>query len=111
MIVCLTFFSVTTTVLEENPYKSVTSTKYCQDLQEKFPNQLYGFSPCEMAGIEVKILCQASKVTHAVVLSLVLLKCSQLLDENLKEEFFEEVCEEYEEIRQDHFDSLKVYCT
>lgn len=36
------------------------------------------------------------------------LKCSQLLDENLKEEFFEDVSEEYEEIRQEHYDSLKV---
>lgn len=42
------------------------------------------------------------------MLLLIVLKCSQLLDENLKEEFFEEVTEEYDEIRQDHFDSLKV---
>uniref|UniRef100_A0AAZ3SWD0 Methionine synthase n=1 Tax=Oncorhynchus tshawytscha TaxID=74940 RepID=A0AAZ3SWD0_ONCTS len=35
------------------------------------------------------------------------LQCSQLLDENVKEEFFEETTEEYEDIRQDHYDSLK----
>lgn len=37
-----------------------------------------------------------------------LLKCSQLLDENLREDFFKEVEEEYEEIRQEHYDTLKV---
>lgn len=35
-------------------------------------------------------------------------QCSQLLDENLKDDFFEEIQEEYEDIRQDHYDSLKV---
>lgn len=35
-------------------------------------------------------------------------QCSQLLDENLKEEYFEEIAEEYEDIRQDHYESLKV---
>ncbi len=32
-----------------------------------------------------------------------------LLDENQKEEFTEEVAEEYEEIRDEHYDSLKVH--
>lgn len=35
-------------------------------------------------------------------------QCSQLLDENLKDEYFEEIMEEYEDIRQDHYESLKV---
>lgn len=35
-------------------------------------------------------------------------QCSQLLDENLKDEYFEEITEEYEDIRQDHYESLKV---
>lgn len=35
-------------------------------------------------------------------------QCSQLLDENQKEEYFEEITEEYEDIRQDHYESLKV---
>lgn len=35
-------------------------------------------------------------------------QCSQLLDENLKEEYFEEIMEEYEDIRQEHYESLKV---
>lgn len=39
---------------------------------------------------------------------LCLFQCSQLLDENLKDDFFEEILEEYEDIRQDHYDSLKV---
>ena len=36
-------------------------------------------------------------------------QCSQLLDENLKDEYFEEVTEEYEDIRLEHYDSLKVW--
>lgn len=35
-------------------------------------------------------------------------QCSQLLDETMREEYFDEVKEEYEEIRQDHYDSLMV---
>lgn len=35
-------------------------------------------------------------------------QCSQLLDEAARDEYFDELKEEYEEIRQDHYDSLKV---
>lgn len=35
-------------------------------------------------------------------------QCSQLLDENLRDDYFEEILEEYEDIRQDHYESLKV---
>lgn len=35
-------------------------------------------------------------------------KCSQLLDEMGKEDYFEELKQEYEEVRQEHYDSLKV---
>lgn len=35
-------------------------------------------------------------------------QCSQLLDENLKDDYVEEILEEYEDIRQDHYESLKV---
>lgn len=35
-------------------------------------------------------------------------QCSQLLDNNVKDDFFEEILEEYEEIRQEHYESLKV---
>ena len=35
-------------------------------------------------------------------------QCSQLLDENVRDEYFEEVTEEYEDIRLEHYDSLKV---
>lgn len=35
-------------------------------------------------------------------------QCSQLLDDALREEYFEDIKEEYEEVRQDHYDSLKV---
>lgn len=37
-----------------------------------------------------------------------LFQCSQLLDEAQREEYFEDIKEEYEEVRQDHYDSLKV---
>lgn len=40
--------------------------------------------------------------------SLAFLQCSQLLDESVKDDFFEEILEEYEEIRQEHYESLKV---
>lgn len=43
-----------------------------------------------------------------LTIMLYLLQCSQLLDENLKDDYFEEIREEYEDIRQDHYDSLKV---
>jgi len=35
-------------------------------------------------------------------------KCGSLKDRNKKEEFLEELSEEYEEIREEHYDSLKV---
>jgi len=35
-------------------------------------------------------------------------KVSSLLDETMRDEFVEEIIEEYEEIREDHYDSLKV---
>lgn len=35
-------------------------------------------------------------------------QCSQLLDDSIKDDFFEEILEEYEEIRQEHYESLKV---
>lgn len=39
---------------------------------------------------------------------LCLFQCSQLLDENIRDDFIEEIQEEYEDLRQDHYDSLKV---
>ena len=35
-------------------------------------------------------------------------QCSSLLNAGEKEDFIEDICEEYEEIRTDHYDSLKV---
>uniref|UniRef100_A0A6Q2XT27 Methionine synthase n=1 Tax=Esox lucius TaxID=8010 RepID=A0A6Q2XT27_ESOLU len=46
-------------------------------------------------------------VIHVLDASRSVVVCSQLLDDNVKEEFFEELTEEYEDIRQDHYDSLK----
>ena len=41
-------------------------------------------------------------------LSLILLQCSALLDKEAKEDFVEEISEEYEEVREEHYDTLKV---
>ncbi|XP_036385114.1 methionine synthase [Megalops cyprinoides] len=49
----------------------------------------------------------SAPVVHVLDASRSVVVCSQLLDENMREEFFEEVTEEYEDIRQDHYDSLK----
>ncbi|XP_034716471.1 methionine synthase [Etheostoma cragini] len=44
---------------------------------------------------------------HVLDASRSVVVCTQLLDEELREEYFEDLKEEYEEIRQDHYDSLK----
>ncbi|XP_031417587.1 methionine synthase isoform X2 [Clupea harengus] len=49
----------------------------------------------------------SAPVIHVLDASRSVVVCSQLLDENLKEEYFEEISEEYEDVRQDHYDSLK----
>ncbi|XP_046888269.1 methionine synthase [Hypomesus transpacificus] len=49
----------------------------------------------------------SSPVVHVLDASRSVVVCSQLLDQNMREEYFEEVTEEYEEVRQDHYDSLK----
>lgn len=36
------------------------------------------------------------------------LQCSALIDATSKEDFVEEIKEEYEEVRDEHYDSLKV---
>ncbi|GCC22711.1 hypothetical protein chiPu_0001099 [Chiloscyllium punctatum] len=43
---------------------------------------------------------------HVLDASKSVVVCSQLLDDYLKDDYFEEVTEEYEEIRQDYYDSL-----
>uniref|UniRef100_A0AAA9TNH8 Methionine synthase n=1 Tax=Bos taurus TaxID=9913 RepID=A0AAA9TNH8_BOVIN len=49
----------------------------------------------------------SAPVIHVLDASKSVVVCSQLLDENLKDEYFEEILEEYEDIRQDHYESLK----
>ncbi|XP_061665501.1 methionine synthase isoform X2 [Syngnathoides biaculeatus] len=48
-----------------------------------------------------------SPVIHVLDASRGVVVCSQLLDDNVKEDYFEDLKEEYEEIRQEHYDSLK----
>uniref|UniRef100_A0A8B9SCB6 Methionine synthase n=1 Tax=Apteryx owenii TaxID=8824 RepID=A0A8B9SCB6_APTOW len=49
----------------------------------------------------------SAPVIHVLDASKSVVVCSQLLDESLKDDFFEEILEEYEEIRQEHYESLK----
>ncbi|XP_037547504.1 methionine synthase [Nematolebias whitei] len=46
-------------------------------------------------------------VIHVLDASRSVVVCSQLLDEATREEYIDDVKEEYEEVRQDHYDSLK----
>ncbi|XP_014826847.1 PREDICTED: methionine synthase-like [Poecilia mexicana] len=51
--------------------------------------------------------CYSSPVVHVLDASRSVVVCSQLLDEEVREEYWEDVKEEYEEVRQEHYDSLK----
>ncbi|KAM9424222.1 methionine synthase isoform 2-T3 [Pholidichthys leucotaenia] len=51
--------------------------------------------------------CYSCPVIHVLDASRSVVVCSQLLDETVREDYFQDVTEEYEEIRQDHYDSLK----
>ncbi|KAI4903608.1 hypothetical protein NFI96_030500 [Prochilodus magdalenae] len=64
--------------------------------------------PCTKADVPVLLLgCGPPTASFMSPGVLACLLCSQLLDEGVCEDFFEEITEEYEEIRQDHYDSLK----
>ncbi|XP_068088243.1 methionine synthase [Hyperolius riggenbachi] len=49
----------------------------------------------------------SAPVIHCLDASKSVVVCSQLLDENSKDDLIEEISEEYEDLRQDHYDSLK----
>ncbi|KFW08782.1 Methionine synthase, partial [Eurypyga helias] len=49
----------------------------------------------------------SAPVIHVLDASKSVVVCSQLLDESVKDDFFEEILEEYEDIRQEHYESLK----
>ncbi|XP_068920588.1 methionine synthase isoform X1 [Petaurus breviceps papuanus] len=49
----------------------------------------------------------SAPVIHVLDASKSVVVCSQLLDDNVKDDFFEGIIEEYEDIRQDHYESLK----
>nr|XP_057918534.1 methionine synthase [Doryrhamphus excisus] len=51
--------------------------------------------------------CYTSPAVHVLDASRSVVVCSQLLDDNTREDFFEDLKEEYEDIRQEHYDSLK----
>ncbi|KAK2150429.1 B-12 dependent methionine synthase [Paralvinella palmiformis] len=48
-----------------------------------------------------------SPVVHVLDASKSVVVCSALLDQTQREDFIEELAEEYEEVRQDHYDGLK----
>ncbi|KAJ7416517.1 Methionine synthase [Pitangus sulphuratus] len=50
----------------------------------------------------------SAPVIHVLDASKSVVVCSQLLDNSVKDDFFEEILEEYEEIRQEHYESLKI---
>ncbi|XP_066473295.1 methionine synthase isoform X2 [Tiliqua scincoides] len=81
--------------------------KEMERLEIKIP-LLIGGATTSKTHTAVKIAPRYSApVIHVLDASKSVVVCSQLLDENLKEDFFEEIQEEYEDIRQDHYDSLK----
>uniref|UniRef100_A0A8C5MV13 Methionine synthase n=1 Tax=Leptobrachium leishanense TaxID=445787 RepID=A0A8C5MV13_9ANUR len=49
----------------------------------------------------------SAPVIHVLDASKSVVVCSQLLDDNARDDFLEEIVEEYEDIRQDHYESLK----
>ncbi|XP_019382693.1 PREDICTED: methionine synthase isoform X1 [Gavialis gangeticus] len=81
--------------------------KEMQRLEIKIP-LLIGGATTSKTHTAVKIAPRYSApVIHVLDASKSVVVCSQLLDENLKEDFFEEILEEYEDIRQEHYESLK----
>ncbi|XP_062980412.1 methionine synthase [Elgaria multicarinata webbii] len=81
--------------------------KEMERLEIKIP-LLIGGATTSKTHTAVKIAPRYSApVIHVLDASKSVVVCSQLLDENLKDDFFEEIQEEYEDIRQDHYDSLK----
>ncbi|XP_033000232.1 methionine synthase isoform X2 [Lacerta agilis] len=81
--------------------------KEMERLEIKIP-LLIGGATTSKTHTAVKIAPRYSApVVHVLDASKSVVVCSQLLDENLKDDFFEEIQEEYEDIRQDHYDSLK----
>ncbi|KAJ6664657.1 hypothetical protein lerEdw1_006230 [Lerista edwardsae] len=81
--------------------------KEMERLEIKIP-LLIGGATTSKTHTAVKIAPRYSApVIHVLDASKSVVVCAQLLDENLKEDFFEEILEEYEDIRQDHYDSLK----
>ncbi|XP_077201508.1 methionine synthase [Paroedura picta] len=81
--------------------------KEMERLEIKIP-LLIGGATTSKTHTAVKIAPRYSApVIHVLDASKSVVVCSQILDENLKDDFFEEILEEYEDIRQDHYDSLK----
>ena len=49
-----------------------------------------------------------SKIIHQICCNTIVHKVSALLDNSKKQAFHEEIVEEYEDIRDEHYQSLKV---
>ncbi|XP_028903027.1 methionine synthase isoform X2 [Ornithorhynchus anatinus] len=81
--------------------------KEMERLEIKIP-LLIGGAATSRTHTAVKIAPRYSApVIHVLDASKSVVVCSQLLDENLKDDYFEEIVEEYEDIRRDHYESLK----
>uniref|UniRef100_A0A8C0HS13 5-methyltetrahydrofolate-homocysteine methyltransferase n=1 Tax=Buteo japonicus TaxID=224669 RepID=A0A8C0HS13_9AVES len=85
----------------------ISVAKEMERLAIKIP-LLIGGATTSKTHTAVKIAPRYSApVIHVLDASKSVVVCSQLLDENVKDDFFEEILEEYEEIRQEHYESLK----
>ncbi|KFV16630.1 Methionine synthase, partial [Pterocles gutturalis] len=81
--------------------------KEMERLSMKIP-LLIGGATTSKTHTAVKIAPRYSApVIHVLDASKTVVVCSQLLDESVKDDFVEEILEEYEEIRQEHYESLK----
>ncbi|XP_073483730.1 methionine synthase isoform X1 [Aquarana catesbeiana] len=81
--------------------------KEMERLSVKIP-LLIGGATTSKTHTAVKIApCYSAPVIHVLDASKSVVVCSQLLDEDARDDLIEELTDEYEDIRQEHYDSMK----
>ncbi|XP_077342636.1 methionine synthase isoform X2 [Lithobates pipiens] len=81
--------------------------KEMERLSVKIP-LLIGGATTSKTHTAVKIApCYSAPVIHVLDASKSVVVCSQLLDEGARDDLIEELTDEYEDIRQEHYDSMK----
>ncbi|CAF94368.1 unnamed protein product, partial [Tetraodon nigroviridis] len=84
--------------------------KEMERLRMTIPLLIGGATTSKWTHTAVKIAPRyAAPVIHVLDASRSVVVCSQLLDEMGKEDYFEDVKQDYEEVRQEHYDSLKAF--